>query len=163
VFVQRSNIKPSRYGHLPLTDEDICVAYAKQVTRTVVAEQGLPGIEHCLFLVLYAGDRKCFARISAPKSWCANGGEEDIYPVLGELFQHCSRTNFRLEATATCATVDAFARAFTKRLLEDRFDDRRIANVCVFIAHPDGFGALVSLRGVEWATTQVAKELSVDR
>lgn len=151
-----------RYGHLPITDEDICVAYANQITRTVNAEQALPGIEHCLFLVLHAGKHRCFSRASAPKSWIANGGDADIYPTLAAIFQECVKTRFRLIDDPRCATLYAFTRAFERRLIEDRFDDRRVAQTILFAAHPEGYGTMVCLKGVDWAAKHVAEQLLVD-
>lgn len=86
----------------------------------------------------------------------------DVFSTLSAVFAQCVDRDFRLVDNPLCATLDAFARAFERRLLADRYDDRRIQNIAMLAAHPDGFSALVSLRGVEWAKVHVAKELGVD-
>jgi hypothetical protein len=160
--VQRGKSSYPSQSRVRLTDEDLCVAYAGKITTTVNREQDLPGIEHCMFLVLYPGDRRSFARVSAPRSWCSNGGDQDVYPILADVFRSCVVNNFKLSEDPRCATLYAFARAFDRRLCEDRFDDRRIQNIIMFGAHPEGWGTMVCLRGTAWALHRMAKELLVD-
>ncbi|CAK0777558.1 hypothetical protein CCP3SC1AL1_900004 [Gammaproteobacteria bacterium] len=153
-YVQRSR--------LPITDEDICVVYANQIARTVASSQDVLGLENCMFLVLLSNERRSFSRVSAPKHWCTNGSSEDVYPVLSDVFRESVRKGFQLSLNDPCSALYTFMDAFDRRLKDDCMDDPRIRNVVFFGAHPEGYGVLTCLRGIPWATRQVARELLVD-
>lgn len=151
----------SLYARVPITTEDLGKTYACQIRRATQKNQDLPGIEHCLFMVLVVGSTRRFVWFSAPESWTANGGESDIQSVLGDVLQQCVENDFAVNANPTYKTLYSFARGFDRRLKADRFDDRRIADVIMFAGHPEGFGVVSSLRPLSWCLPHLAKELCV--
>lgn len=163
---KRNQASRQKMGFLPISDEDLCVAYASSINKAVVAERKhesrLEGLEHLMFLVLYAGSRRRFSRFSVPFAWAPADSLEDVERVLSESFSACVASDFAPSDDPIYKTMVSFGLGFKRRLEADMFDDRRIRNVILFIGHPHGFGVVTSLRGPrDWEVSHLAKDLRV--